>query len=289
MGESKSVNSSCPYVHLQDEEETSGSTNDIGNHVASASDDGRVGGHGLGVDTTGRADRLVAVLTLARDKLAVLAVAWGRRRAVRSLARRRGRRAVRSLARRRRRAVRAFARRRAVLSFAWGRRLGAVLSVAWGRSRLAVIALGVADELLVAVIAPALLVLALVALADKLLVALVAVALLPRALAIIADNLLVVAVVALTLGPVAVIALADDELAPFLSGAPFRVAVRSVTDDALLLALAGDLGGAVTAVADNLLLVPLNDLGWARADLSDLGHDVVGGLANGAVGDSRGA
>lgn len=264
----------CLCIRLQDKEETGSRTDDVGNHVAGTSDNRRASGNRVRVDGASASasagasvsacacacasacacgtDGLHATVALAGNGPAVIAMA------------------------------RSGGLRLAALVVAWRRRLGAVLSIAWGR-KLAVVTLVVADKLLVAVITGAALVLALFAPADKLLVALVAVAVLPCALAVEAHNLLLEPAVIVTRRPLAVVALAKDEAAPVLVVAGFSVALGAVTDDALLLALARNLGGAVTAVAGNLLLVPLNRLCWTTG-LGDLGHD-VGRLAHRAIGD----
>lgn len=159
------------------------------------------------------------------------------------------------------------------------------------RSRLdmlAVLAVDVADDELLGVLAlggdlPA----AVLALAHHVVVALVGVALLADADAVVADNL-AAALVALALGVVALAALADDELVPVLGVADLGAAVLTLADDAVVhavRALAGVLGGAKVAAADNLLGVPLG----GGADGDRLGDDVVRLLASGAVGHGRGA
>lgn len=262
-------------IHLQDKEETGSRTDDVGNHVASTSDNRRASGNRVRVDgasasasagasVSAGACACASACACGTDGLHAIVALAGNGPAVIAMARRGG-------------------LRLAALVVAWSRRLGAVLSVAWGR-KLAVVTLLVADKLLVAVITGAALMLALIAPADKLLVALVAVAVLPCALAVEAHNLLLEPAVIVTRRPLAVVALAKDEAAPVLVVAGFSVALGAVTDDALLLALARNLGGAVTAIAGNLLLVPLNRLCWTRTGLGDLGHD-VGRLAHGAICD----
>lgn len=120
-----------------------------------------------------------------------------------------------------------------------------------------------ADDLLVAIIATsrALAVTAVTAFTDKVLMALFAVALFQCALAVVADYLVLRALVTLARWVVALVALTDDQSVPVLviTGAVLKTASAVPTDDTLavaVVALAGDLGCAVVAVADGALLIP---------------------------------
>lgn len=143
-------------------------------------------------------------------------------------------------------------------------------------------AVRITNFVFVAVIPVARFVAALEALADEIAAAFVAIACLLGTLAIVTDDL-GVAFVAGALMIAAALVVADNQLMPLiLVGADLGIAVVSVADDAVVLAVlitARLLRGTVAAEADNLLPVPFG-LG---AELGGDGYDFGDFVADGAV------